>query len=99
MGVTFLLTAALTVSPAVTAPQQPLAQALQRADGPGTTATVVSNAPIFILPDATTPLRVAAPQTTLNVLSERGDWVEVEFQDPQWGRRVGWVERKLISIH
>jgi len=24
--------------------------------------------------------------------------VEVEFNDPQFGRRVGWVEKKFVQI-
>jgi hypothetical protein len=65
-------------------------------DGPR--ATVVTAAPIFIQPGAQVPLRVAKPGTTLKVLQEEGEWVEVEFNDPQFGRRVGWVEKKLLRI-
>lgn len=61
-------------------------------------ATVTEPAPIFIQPNAQTPLRVAKAGTLLKVLQEEGDWIEVEFQDPQYGRRVGWVERKLVRI-
>jgi hypothetical protein len=61
-------------------------------------ATVTTNAPIFIQPGAQTPLRVAKAGTTLKVLSEEGEWLEVEFNDPQFGRRVGWVQKKLVQI-
>jgi hypothetical protein len=63
-----------------------------------TSARVTTIAPIFVQPGAMTPLRVAAVGTTLNVLKEDGEWAQVEFQDPQWGMRVGWVQTKLIQI-
>jgi hypothetical protein len=34
----------------------------------------------------------------LAVRTEKDGWLEVEFNDPQWGRRVGWVEKKLVVI-
>jgi hypothetical protein len=61
-------------------------------------ATVASDAPIFLQPGAPIPLRVAKAGTALKVLSEEGGWIEVEFNDPQFGRRVGWVEKKLLRI-
>jgi hypothetical protein len=61
-------------------------------------ATVTVAAPIFVAPDVTIPLRVAAPNTVLRVLKEEGDWVQVEFQDPQYGRRVGWVKATSLRI-
>jgi hypothetical protein len=62
------------------------------------TATVITAAPIFIAPDAPQPLRVAAIGTTLNVLREDGDWLQVEFSDPQWGRRTGWVHKTNVKV-
>ena len=63
-------------------------------------ATVTANAPIFIGPEVSqTPLRIAAPGTVLNVLQRQADWIQVEFKDSQWGRRVGWVRRSLVTIH
>ena len=63
-----------------------------------TTASVTTQAPIYLRPGMDVPLRVAAVGTLLKVLKEDGEWVEVEFNDPQWGRRVGWVQGKLIRI-
>jgi hypothetical protein len=63
-----------------------------------TTATVNAQAPIYLRPGAEVPLRVAAAGTLLKVLKEEGEWVEVEFNDPQYGRRVGWVQLKLIRV-
>jgi hypothetical protein len=65
---------------------------------PVTTATVITVAPIYLRPASETPLRVAAVGTVLKVLKEEGSWVQVEFNDPQWGPRVGWVQAKLIEI-
>ena len=63
------------------------------------TATVTANAPIYIAAAvSTTPLRVAAPGTVLRVLQQEPDWIQVEFNDPQWGPRVGWVQRSLLSL-
>ena len=62
-------------------------------------ATVTTNAPIYAAAEETpTPLRVAAVGSRLRVLSTVGDWVQVEYTDPQLGRRVGWVLRHYISL-
>ena len=62
-------------------------------------ATVTTNAPIYAAAEETpTPLRVAAVGSRLRVLSTVGDWVQVEYNDPQLGRRVGWVLRHYISL-
>jgi hypothetical protein len=59
-------------------------------------ATITSEGPVFIRPGAETALRILAIGTDLKVMQEDAGWVEVEFTDPQFGRRVGWVETKLI---
>jgi hypothetical protein len=62
-------------------------------------AIVTEDAPITLLPDASrTPLRIAARGTSLVILAEEGDWIQVRFQDPQYGPRVGYVEKKYVSI-
>jgi hypothetical protein len=62
-------------------------------------ATVTTNAPIYAAAQETpTPRRVAAVGTRLLVLSTDRDWVQVEYNDPQLGRRVGWVQRHFISL-
>jgi hypothetical protein len=64
-----------------------------------TTAPVVSNAPIYVRPEVLpTPLRVAAAGTKLNVLKVEGNWAQVEFKDARFGRRVGWVQLRLLEI-
>jgi hypothetical protein len=64
----------------------------------GASAVVTTAAPVFLQPGAQTPLRVAKVGTVFKVLQQEGEWVEVEFNDPQFGRRVGWVEKKLVRI-
>ena len=76
-----------------------VATLLLAATAPAQTATVTVNAAIYIGPEiSATPLRVAAVGTILNVLEQREDWIQVEFNDPQWGRRVGWVQRSLVKV-
>jgi hypothetical protein len=40
---------------------------------------------------------VANEGTALNAIGIEGDWYRVEFQDPQWGRRVGYVEMRHVT--
>ena len=62
-------------------------------------ATVTTNAPIYAAARETpTPVRVAAVGSRLRVLSTEEDWVQVEYNDPQLGRRVGWVLGHYISL-
>ena len=62
-------------------------------------ATVTTNAPIYAAAKETpTPLRVAAVGTRLRVLSTDRDWVQVEYNDPQLGRSVGWVLLHYVSL-
>ena len=62
-------------------------------------ATVTTNAPIYAAAQETpTPLRVAAVGSRLRVVSTEGDWVQVEYNDPQLGRRVGWVLGHYVSL-
>jgi hypothetical protein len=64
------------------------------------TAVAVVNTPVFIAPDATkTPLRVASAGTSFVVLEDAGEWTKVQFQDPQWGRRVGYVATRDLRLH
>lgn len=59
---------------------------------------ITQAAPVFILPDATrTPLRTLSAGMTVRVLEEKGDWVRVEWNDSQYGRRVGYVQRKFVT--
>jgi hypothetical protein len=65
----------------------------------GTAAFTIAAAPVYIRPEETrTPLRTLPQGTSVQVLEERGDWLRIEFQDPQWGRRVGYVLRKNVQM-
>src|SRR5262245_21590645 len=60
---------------------------------------VTNAAPIFLLPDNTrTPLRVASVGSRLGLIKAEGDWFNIEFRDPQYGERVGYIERKFARL-
>jgi hypothetical protein len=59
-------------------------------------ATIAVEGPVFIRPGAETALKVLTIGTELKVLQQETGWAQVEFTDSQFGRRVGWVETRLI---
>ena len=60
---------------------------------------MLENAPILVVPDASRPpLRVAAAGTSLVLVKDEGEWLQVEFQDPQWGVRTGYIQRKFVRV-
>ncbi len=64
----------------------------------GDTAVALVNTPVYVAPVATNePLRIAAAGTSFVVLGEEGEWTRVQFQDPQWGRRIGYVASKDLK--
>ena len=70
-----------------------------RANAQGT-AVVREIAPIYLYPDSSrVPLRTAAVGTSLRVLRSDGDWLQVEFNDPQFGPRIGWLLRAQVTIN
>ncbi|HUR33514.1 MAG TPA: hypothetical protein VM032_06940 [Vicinamibacterales bacterium] len=67
--------------------------------GFGTPAVVIENAPVFLLPDTTRlPLRIAKPGSQLRVLQQTGEWANVQFDDPQYGLRTGFVQGRFLRI-
>lgn len=69
------------------------------AQGPASTAVAVEQAPVYVTPDPSrTPLRVAAQGTVFKVLAEEGAWTRVQFQDPQWGPRTGYVQTSALRF-
>ena len=65
----------------------------------GTAAFTIAETPVYIRPDANlTPLRTLPRSTPLRVLEELGDWVRIEFEDPQWGHRVCYAQRKNVQM-
>ena len=62
-------------------------------------AAVIANAPIYVTAVETqTPLRVAQVGTTLQVVADQGEWLQVAFNDPLWGRRIGWIQKKNVNV-
>ena len=56
-------------------------------------------APIFVLPETTrTPLRVAQEGTVLSVVSSEGEWYLVAWEDAQWGRRLGYIQKRNVNV-
>ena len=63
------------------------------------TAVATANTPVYIAPDTTrTPLRVAAQGTVFTVVAEEGEWTKVQFKDPQWGVREGYVATSALRF-
>ena len=63
------------------------------------TAMTTATAPIFLRPDMTlTPLRQLPVGTRLRVLDQTSEWVHVEFEDRQYGRRVGYIQKAFVRI-
>lgn len=53
---------------------------------------------VFVLPDANrSPLRILQAGTRLKVLEATDEWLKVEFNDRQWGARVGYILRRNCS--
>ena len=64
------------------------------------TVTVTASAPIFVTPSANQPpLRVAPAGAVLGLLETNADWTHVEFEDPAFGRRVGYIQTKNLRIN
>ena len=56
-------------------------------------------APVFLEADATmTPLRLAREGSVLKVATAEGEWYQVEFDDPQFGRRIGYIEKRHVRV-
>jgi len=67
--------------------------------GPIGIAITTATTPIFLRADATLkPLRQLATGTRLRILDQTADWVHVEFDDAQFGRRVGYVQKAFVRI-
>jgi hypothetical protein len=63
------------------------------------TATTTVATPVFASPDSSqTPLRVAREGSVLLLIRILGDWCHVEFEDPEFGRRSGYVQTKSVRI-
>src|SRR5262245_37320856 len=75
------------------------AQTLGPSHSQSPSVIVTNAAPIFLLPDNTrTPLRVASVGSRLGLIKIEGDWYNIEFRDPQYGERVGYIEKKFARL-
>ena len=84
--------ALLLATPARAVAQVPVSGAQQD-------ARVNEPAPVFLLPDETrTPLRTLPRGTSATVERVQGEWVQITFNDPQLGRRTGWIQRKYVTL-
>lgn len=64
-----------------------------------TTGTFLTSAPIFVLPDANRePLRVGRQGSQVAVLEQADGWTTIQFQDPQFGLRTGYVESRYVRV-
>jgi len=45
-----------------------------------------------------TPLLVVSNGSGFRFLGVEGEWYRVEFNDPRWGKRVGFVENKHAIV-
>jgi hypothetical protein len=69
------------------------------APAPSQLLTLTSGAPIFVTAHkAPTPLLVVSNGAGFRFLGAEGEWYRVEFDDPRWGKRVGFVEKKHATL-
>ena len=47
---------------------------------------------------ATTGEALLVPGTAVRILEETKEWFRIQFTDPQFGPRVGYVLRKFVQI-
>jgi hypothetical protein len=63
------------------------------------TVTLTVDAPVFADPSTDQPpLRIGKAGSVLRLLSVNGDWCQVEFNDPDRGRRTGYVQTKNLQL-
>ena len=69
------------------------------APAPGQLLTLTIGAPIFVTAQkGPTPLLVVSKGSGFRFLGVEGEWYRVEFNDPRWGKRVGFVENKHAIV-
>jgi hypothetical protein len=68
-------------------------------DPGGQMVTITTEAPVFVTARrAPRPIKIANQGSVLRLVGMEGDWFRVEFDDPKWGRRVGFVEKTSAVI-
>ena len=64
-----------------------------------TLVEVTVAAPIFVLPDAKRqPLRVIRAGSTLRLVEQSVEWTYVQFSDPDYERRFGYIQTKFVHV-
>ena len=64
---------------------------------PARTVVVSAPAPIYLQPNASLePFRVAKEGSALRLLERAPDWSRIQFQDPEYGRRIGYIQTKFL---
>lgn len=62
-------------------------------------ATVTTVAPVMLYPDPTRqPLTTLPVGTTVRVLGKERDWLNIEFEDQLFGKRVGYVLAAHVTV-
>lgn len=81
------------------APERPATAATPAPQSRPDMGVMLEAAPVFLLPDTNrTPLRTLPAGESVRILEEKGDWFRIEFTDPQFGARVGYVQRKFVRV-
>jgi hypothetical protein len=63
------------------------------------TVIITASAPVFPTADDTQPpLRVAREGSVLLLISSSDGWHHIEFEDPQFGRRIGYVQQRYARL-
>ena len=85
--------------PPALVPARPGSRTVAPPAGASPAGVLTASAPVFLRPDTTlTPLRQLPPGTRVRVLETSGDWLHVEFEDRQYGRRTGYVQKMFVRI-
>jgi hypothetical protein len=66
----------------------------------GGTATITTEGvPVFLLPDPfRVPLANLRAGLTVRVLATEGEWVNIDFPDERFGRRVGYIRKEHLKL-
>jgi len=66
---------------------------------PPSAGVVLQDSPVFLYPESNrTPLATLAAGTQVRIVETRGEWYRVEFRDPAFGPRIGWVLSARIRV-
>jgi hypothetical protein len=61
--------------------------------------TLTENCSVVVIPQAgRPPLTVMAQGTVVDALKVEGEWIQITFEDPRWGRRVGYIADTCVGV-